>query len=66
VIEFEREWQGGRRAYYANVADIIDLQPFDEERTLVLVRNRGEVIALAQYPRMKRAISRSFAIRWCR
>jgi hypothetical protein len=57
VIEFEREWQGGSRPTLARVEDIISVDPLDGERTQLYVRSRGEIVVIAPYPRVKRAIS---------
>jgi hypothetical protein len=58
MIEFERVITGnGNRPYLVSVADIVYLEPADEERTRLSVRDHGEVLAQAPYARMRRLIS---------
>jgi hypothetical protein len=58
VIEFERIVPGdGTRPYTVTVGDIIDLEPVDDARALLRIRDRGEVVARASYARIRRLIS---------
>jgi hypothetical protein len=58
MIEFERILAGdGTRPYTVTVGDIIDLEPVDDERALLRVRDRGDVVARASYARIRRLIS---------
>jgi hypothetical protein len=58
MIEFERILPGdGTRPYTVTVADIIDFEAVDDERALLRVRDRGDVMARAPYARIRRLIS---------
>jgi hypothetical protein len=58
VIEFERVLDGdGTRPFTLAVADIVYLEPADEERTRLRVRDHGDVLAKAPYARVRRLIS---------
>jgi hypothetical protein len=57
VIEFERIVPGhGARPYTVSVADIMSLEPADDERTRLRIRDHGEVLASASYAKIKRLI----------
>jgi hypothetical protein len=58
MIEFERVLVGdGTRPYLVSVADIVYLEPADEDRSRLRVRDHGEVLARAPYARLRRLIS---------
>jgi hypothetical protein len=67
MIEFERELVGRERdqaggattrPYTVTISEITDLQPdpLNPERTVLYIRNRGEMIANASYGRMRNLI----------
>ena len=57
MIEFERVMgSDGTRPYLA-VSDIVYLEPADQARTRLRVRDHGEVLAQAPYARIRRLIS---------
>jgi hypothetical protein len=56
MIEFEREWQGGSQLFCVSINDIVSFERHDANRTLFFIRDRGEIIGLVEYSKVKKTI----------